>query len=263
MAEAGNQLTADQMEDAIMEILPSVEAERLENLFALVSLPVPTDQQGRKNALRKTLMRFLCTPDEEGEDKIEEWLVVFSNLFPTGVVPKQEGVIEETTTENVEVITQPVTDAGTGEHAGLLASANRILMQTRNTGRNILPPQTSGQDASGATTAGLPTPPLNTGTLPRTVFSTNNLPNAPISSQHPRAEEVQVTRQRLREFKLPGMIGGSGESALAYSSLEFEVKKAKNLGYTELEIVAAIIPKIADKELRKGCELEEDLELAE
>ena len=274
MAEAGNQLTADQMEDAILEILPSVDSDRLEYLFTLVDLPVPAEQQGRKNALRKTLMRFLCSPNDDGEEKTEEWLVVFSNLYPTGVVPKREGTTEEVpTTENVvtEMTTQMVTDMGTGDHVGLLASADRLLTRAQAGGgqnnadrQNTLLPR-STQHVSVAAIANLPAPPQTAGGPPRSVFSTGT-GNAPLRTTpliQPRVEEIQVTRHRLREFKLPGMIGGSGESALAYSSLEFEVKKAKNLGYTELEIVSAIIPKIADKELRKGCELEEDLNLEE
>ena len=66
------QPTADEVEDAIMDGISRVDAGRLAELFGLVDLPVPEEQRGNKNALRKTLMRFLCSPDDDGGDKLEE-----------------------------------------------------------------------------------------------------------------------------------------------------------------------------------------------
>ena len=53
MAEAANPLTAEQMEDAVMEVIGGVDAQRLEHLFELVELQIPEAQRGRRNALRK------------------------------------------------------------------------------------------------------------------------------------------------------------------------------------------------------------------
>ena len=72
---------------------------------------------------------------------------------------------------------------------------------------------------------------------------------------------------RSKEFKLPGMIGGTGETALSYSSLVFEVEKGRRLGYRETEMCAAVISKVADKELRSlfqdepGIKLEDVMDM--
>ena len=137
MAEAADILSADQMEDAIMDSIVSVGADRLEHLFGLVDLPVPDTQRGQKNALRKTLMRFLCSPDGDGQERLEQWHLVFGDLFPMGI-PKDEEV--ETTeggaaVEAAMVNTEMVTDTGTGEHAGLLADAGPTLPLNGGRGR--------------------------------------------------------------------------------------------------------------------------------
>ena len=67
----------------------------------------------------------------------------------------------------------------------------------------------------------------------------------------------------MKEFKLPGMIGGAGESAMSYSSLVFEIEKGRKLGYRETEMCSAVISKVADKELRSYFETEADMELEE
>ena len=74
---------------------------------------------------------------------------------------------------------------------------------------------------------------------------------------------VDVTRVRLKEFKLPGMIGGTGENSLSYTSLQFEIDKGRKLGHSEMEMCSAVISKVADKELRSYFEGEEDIKLEE
>ena len=136
MAEVGAELvmppSADDMEDAIMEEIPQVEASVLEELFGVVDLPIPATHRGRRNALRKSLMAYLCSPNEDGDDRIEQWLLVYCHLFTNGVWPKEETTEEAAPTT---VTTELVTDADTGEHAGLLAAAGAILSQ--NGGRVV------------------------------------------------------------------------------------------------------------------------------
>ena len=257
MAEAANPLTAEQMEDAVMEVIGGVDAQRLEHLFELVELQVPEAQRGRRNALRKILLAFLCSPDADGGERLAQWQLVFTDLFPVGMEPKEETTEGETrdvpaatlASAATMVTTDTVTATGTGEYAGLLATAGSIISQ--NGGRN------RHENDMAMYSAPPPTEPVvrNDGTVRR---------QPPLQHREQRdQDEIQITRTRLRELKLPGMIGGSSESALAFSSLEFEVRRAKQLGYLEAEIIAAIIPKIADKELRRGCELEVNLNLEE
>ena len=74
-------------------------------------------------------------------------------------------------------------------------------------------------------------------------------------------DTVDITRVRFKEFKLPGMIGGSGESALSYSSLQFEIENGRKLGHKDAEMCAVVISKVADKELRTYFETETDIDL--
>ena len=106
-----------------MKEIPQAEAPVLEELFGVVELPIPDAQRGRRNALRKTLMAFLCSTNGEGEEREEQWQRVYQYLFSNGVQPKEE--TEETTLTVVD--TETATDQGTGEHAGLLATANAII----------------------------------------------------------------------------------------------------------------------------------------
>ena len=274
MAEADAELvmppSADEMEDAIMEEIPQVEASVLEELFGVVGLPVLDAHRGRKNALRKALMAYLCSPSEDGGDRTEQWLLVYGRLFPNGVQPKEETTEEAAPTR---VTTEVVTDAGTGEHAGLLAAANAILPQNggrvvRNRREDAPPVRDRREDAPPVRNRREDDMAMYSAPPPRLPLVNTQEHRQQVPQQHRETrnlnqDEILITRTRLRELKLPGMIGGSSESALTFSSLEFEVKRAKLLGYTEPEIVSAIIPKIADRELRKGCELDEDLELEE
>ena len=72
---------------------------------------------------------------------------------------------------------------------------------------------------------------------------------------------VEVTKVRLKEFKLPGMVGGDGENALSFTSLQFEIEKGRKLGHSETEICSAVISKVADKEMRNYFETTPDMEL--
>ena len=161
-----------------------------------------------------------------------------------------------------EVTTVAVTTVGAGEHAGVLAAADSILSRKREEVEAPERNRTSMEMYSAPPPKGT-TPEHGTHSGEQQIHNTSYQASQQHGAQGGR-EEVQIMRTtRLRELRLPGMIGGVGENALSFSSLEFEVKRARQLGHSELEIVTAIIPKIADKELRRGCELEEDLELSE
>ena len=160
MAEAADILSADQMEDAIMDSIVSVDAARLEHLFGLVELPVPDTQRGQKNALRKTLMRFLCSPDGDGEERLEQWHLVFGDLFPMGI-PKDEEIETtegRTTVDAAMVNTEMVTDTGTGETAGLLADAGPTF--PLNGGRGAPPVRMRHEDPMAMYSAVPPTEPV-------------------------------------------------------------------------------------------------------
>ena len=82
------------------------------------------------------------------------------------------------------------------------------------------------------------------------------------SESRERAEvHTAITKVRIKEFKLPGMIGGEGENALTYDSLLFEVNNGRKLGYTDTEMCATIISKTADKETRTYFQTTPDIKL--
>ena len=104
----------------------------------------------------------------------------------------------------------------------------------------------------GGTGGGAPTP-----VLPKS----NN--TVTLQGQNTAGTNVrtEITKMRLKEFKIPGTIGGDGENALSYDSLIFEVDKGRKLGYTDTEMCSAIISKTADKETRNYFETTPDIGL--
>ena len=83
-------------------------------------------------------------------------------------------------------------------------------------------------------------------------------PRTSKTSEERSHERIRTIR---KEFKLPGMIGGTSATALTYSSLKFEIAKGRKQGYEDPEICLAIISKVADKELKEYFENEPDMDL--
>ena len=74
-------------------------------------------------------------------------------------------------------------------------------------------------------------------------------------------DTVDITRVRFKEFKLPGMIGGTGESAMSFSSLQYEIENGRKLGHKDAEMCAVVISKVADRELQSYFHEEKNIKL--
>jgi hypothetical protein len=217
---AGSELNAEQVEDRVMDKIPTLTAGELEEICTLVNIQVDT-MRGKKSELRRTLLKHLC-----GDDTMADLLAIHTRLFPDG-------------------------DAGNEDNDGEQPINNEVKVETDTVQQN---------QPSLEATRPVPNPLNNNNTT-----STSRRETTPITpaTNPQRSEMVQISRHRLRDLKLPGMIGGEGENALSFCSLEFEVRKARNLGYRDEEICAAIIPKVADREMRTLLEMEEEIDLDE
>ena len=217
-AAPGSQLTAEEVEDRVMDKIPTLTTEELEEICTLVNIQVDT-MRGKKSELRKTLLKVLC-----GDDTMADILAIHTRLYPDGEEDAVDENNEDEQTNNNDVKIEEEVDQRLNRQETLTSVPNSAEnKKTNNTSRREPLPTTNSQ----------------------------------------RSELIQISRHRLRDLKLPGMIGGEGENALSFCSLEFEIRKARNLGYSDEEIVAAVIPKVADREMRTLLEMEEEINLDE
>ena len=204
------ELQADQVEDDVMNSLPTLSATELEEICTLIGATMTEEDKGKKRVLLKLVMRVLCDPTAT-DDKMTEFLQIYKYLK----------------LEDTEVGTEDGGDKqGIKQEGSEGAAAASVVQNT-----------VESKPGKGGKSAG-----LGSGKAEGT---------------------MTVTRTIRKDFKLSGMIGGEGESALTYSGLKFEIDKARKLGHSETEICSTVISKVADKELRCYFETEADMELDE
>ena len=191
---------ADQVEDDVMNGLPSCGVDQLLQICELIKVTVDDGIKGNRRELLKLVMRTLCATTTQ-DDKMPEFLLIHDFLWPDG----SEDEDTEVKTEN---------------------------------GKDEEPGKKSTPEVEETKTANSPIAPRK---LKRTV--------TPRRAQKTTVH-TEITKVRIKEFKLPGMIGGEGENALTYDSLLFEVDNGRKLGYTDTEMCSTIISKTADKETR-------------
>ena len=68
---------------------------------------------------------------------------------------------------------------------------------------------------------------------------------------------MDIQKFKLREFKINGTVGG--ENQTEYSSLMYQVKEGRTLGYGEKEIQLGIVKVVKDKTLKKFFEMNMDM----
>ena len=228
---------ADMVEDDVLNALPILELAELLEICDLIDLPVDETKKGNRREVRKSLMGYLCTPAANtDDDKWPSFLMIHSHL-KLDEQQEEAGAKEDTVVKEEKKETE-----GAGKEPGKM-KADASLVQT---------------EPEAPSNKGVGVPPLRpTKPEPEKVDRDTR------SRYTGRNESVDITRVRLKEFKLPGMIGGTGESAMSFSSLTFEIEKARKLGYREAEMCSAVISKVADKELRSYFETEADMELDE
>ena len=97
---------------------------------------------------------------------------------------------------------------------------------------------------------------------PKVELSEAGIPE--LLDQNPGRSSTTVEIQKLKDFKISGVIGGTGgKDKLTFTSLNFQISNAKKLGYSESNISGAVIKAIAQSEpLRPYLESRPDLGLS-
>ena len=67
--------TAEDVEDTVMNTLPTLNAVELEAVCGVVNIALTDEQKGKKRQLLKLVMKYLCTETEE-ETKMADFLAV-------------------------------------------------------------------------------------------------------------------------------------------------------------------------------------------
>ncbi len=208
MATGGEQMSADRIEDDVMNELPTLDGNDLQELCELVGVDVKEEVKGKRRDLLKLLMKYLCTEgDGEEGNKMTQWLQIHSHLNPPekddGEKKEEAVAVKEEETLETNAKTSQVSDS--------------VKKKTADSSMKKKDDTKSGR--------------------------------------------VEISRVRLKDFKLSGIIGGEGETALSFSSLEFEIDKARKMGHSDTEICGVVISKVADKELKQFFEMEPDMDL--
>ncbi len=211
-------MPADRVEDDVLNELPTLKGDQLEEIYDLIGLELKAEVKGKRRDLLKQLMKFLCTEGEDGDDKMTQFLQIHSHLNPQKEDDDDEVKEEVIKKENEEETT-----------VDLKPAAEKPVVKKDESEKKKSSSGTVSKEGNSKTSE----------------------------------KRVEVTRMRLKDFKLSGMIGGDGECGLSLSSLEFEIEKARRLGHTDTEICGVVITKVADKELRKLFETEPDIELGD
>ena len=228
MAPPRAELSADKVEDDVLDRIPSLDAEQLEEVCGIVNLEVDEGLKGKRRDLKKLLMKYLCTPGADDDDKLADFLAIHEHL--------EIGEEEEEEEENVEHEKTKVKD----ETAAVVKKEEPAAAAAEST-----------------------KPTVSEKAEAKPVVKKKAKPSVVDSSVESVSEDkVEIRRVRVaKDFKLPGMIGGTTEHALSYTSLEFEIEKGRKLGFSDHEMCPTVISKIADKELKQYFETEGDMTL--
>ena len=71
--------TADEVEDEVMNTLPTMDATQLEAVCGIAKITVKEDMKGKRRELLKMVLKHLCTVTEE-DDKMADILAIYSHL---------------------------------------------------------------------------------------------------------------------------------------------------------------------------------------
>ena len=206
MDSVATKLSADEVEDEVMNTLPTLSAAELLEICNLIGVTdVKEEDKVKRRVLLKLVMKCLCDATTE-DDKLTEFLLVHKHLKLDG---GEDVKVKETVTEGTEIA----------------AMVKKEVVEPKK--------------------------------------DVGSKPNKTLDGATPKkaADSVSITRTIRKDFKLSGMIGGEGETALSYSSLQFEIEKGRKLGHSDAEICTAVISKVADKELRSYFQTDVDMEL--
>ena len=87
------QVGAEEIEDEVMNALPSLDASRLEAIFELIGVQLEENVKGKKRELRNKLFGHLVALTE-GEDDYNQFQAIYDHLNKKKyIVPKKDPVV--------------------------------------------------------------------------------------------------------------------------------------------------------------------------
>ena len=208
------QVGAEEIEDEVMNALPSLDASRLEAIFELIGVQLEENVKGKKRELRNKLFGHLVALTE-GEDDYNQFQAIYDHLNKKKyIVPKKDPVVPPVVRNE-----DGVNAGGSGQLEGTEAAAGVQVSETsvvvdvvpRNDvlNRSVPPPQ---------------------GTIPR--VDASSLSSSIYSNPFVRS----------RDYKFNGTIGGA--SGVSVTSIEYEIKSARDQSYSDCQIKAGVIKAI-------------------
>ena len=242
--------TPEEVEDGVMDVLVTLDAEQIEEICGLVNVVIADDLKGNKREMKKLLMKHLCTISAD-DDKLADFLAIHTHL-KIGEEEEDDGSFDEEEEEDTEENEDPLSSSSSDEDTANVKQedgATRLQSKKANKGKSVSKGKIMKKNGTSK----------KKGTSGKQGNPKKSKGKTSVSESE---EEVEIRRVRVaKDFKLPGMIGGDGENAMSYSSLEFEIAKGRTLGFTDPEMCSTVISKTADKELRSFFENEEGMEL--
>ena len=220
----------EEVEEKVLSELPKLSAVALEAACEAVQLAVLDAVKGNKKALRKLLTNYLDTDDDDRE---AEFRTLYTLFFPPNETPDSEADDEDEESDDAE-------EAAADVKPDIKMKSSKTVLKKGEL-------KDEGAGASGFKKA----------SDKKQLKSSERVDR---STERPR---VAVTRMLRKDFKLSGMIGGTGENALTYVGLQFEIDKGRKLGHSDEEMCSAVISKVADKELRSYFVTEANIKLDE
>ena len=125
---ATTEMNADMVEDGVMNELPTLNAVQLEEVCVLIGLEVKEELRGKKRGLLKMLMRFLCTGEDQEDDKMTQFLQIHEHLLSGK--EEAEAVKKEVTEEVPDEKQITETSVVTGEVKSEVKSEPPMLKST-------------------------------------------------------------------------------------------------------------------------------------
>ena len=210
MAGNGSELSPEQVEDNVMEALTLLsDIAQIEEVCALVKVDVAA-VKGKKREMKKLLMKTLCTADED-DDKLADFLAIHSHLK---LGKKEEETEEDSDSDDKKGVDGSVKsslkqeDDARGEETKAAVRTDKMLADLKLSAKLL---EDAAKRSSLAHSSSRSSTNDSSTTSLKSSFSAD-------------ADKMEIRRVRVaKDFKLPGMIGGTSANALTYSSLEFEI----------------------------------------
>ena len=215
----------DTVQDEVFSKLQMLEVAELGQCAVQLNVNIPPNKRGKKTAIRSLLMNHLTSDEVQENDQVGE---IFNQLLGAVVKMVSERLVVE------DVIAAAIGGEGTQkqEDANKESQSSEVKGddQVGNNNNNINNNNNNNNDNSNSN-------------------NNNNNNNHNYNTGNANAR-IEVTR--FREFKLSNGTFG-GDEDVDYPSLCYQIQEARNLHFSDQEIVSGTI-KAMKNPLRKYCE---------